>query len=39
MAEIFGKNSVPARISEIQEILDTLVTLGRIHQSGKTYSA
>ena len=33
MAEIFGKNSIPTRISEIQEILDTLVTLGRVQKA------
>ncbi len=33
MAEIFGKNSVPTSISEIQEILDTLVTLGRVQKA------
>jgi hypothetical protein len=38
-AEALSKTFARASASDIQEILDTLVTLGRIHQSGESYSA
>jgi hypothetical protein len=38
-AETLAKRFARASASDIQEILDTLVTLGRIHQSGESYSA
>jgi hypothetical protein len=38
-AETLAKRFVRASATDIQEILDTLVTLGRIHQSGESYSA
>jgi hypothetical protein len=38
-AETLAKTFARASSSDIQEILDTLVTLGRIHQSGETYSS
>jgi hypothetical protein len=38
-AEELSKTFARASTTDIQEILDTLVTLGRIHQSGESYSA
>jgi hypothetical protein len=38
-AEPLAKRFARASASDIQEILDTLVTLGRIHQTGESYSA
>lgn len=38
-SETLAKRFARASASDIQEILDTLVTLGRIHQSGESYSA
>jgi hypothetical protein len=38
-AQTLTKTFARASASDIQEILDTLVLLGRIHQSGTTYSA
>ena len=37
--ETLSKTFARASVTDIQEILDTLVTLGRIQQSGTTYSA
>jgi len=38
-AETLAKNFARASVTDIQEILDTLVTLGRIQQSGDSFSA
>jgi hypothetical protein len=38
-AETLAKTFARASTADIQEILDTLVTLGRIHQSADSYSA
>lgn len=38
-AETLAKNFARASTPDIQEILDTLVTLGRIQHSGETYSS
>ena len=38
-AQTLAKSFARASGTDIQEILDTLVSLGRIHQSGTTYSA
>ncbi|MFZ0436037.1 MAG: DNA methyltransferase [Chthoniobacterales bacterium] len=38
-AKALSKTFARASASDIQEILDTLVTLGRIHQTGESYSA
>jgi hypothetical protein len=38
-AEALSKTFACASESDIQEILDTLVTLGRIHQTADSYSA
>ena len=38
-AASLAKTFARASESDIQKILDTLVTLGRIHKTGSTYSA